>query len=171
VGGGGGGGQKTSPPEGGGREPRDGPGPPPPPPPPSETFFVCWRTAYILKVAVCMSGRVHRAIQSDPLPPRPEALKQSRAARHLQISVGVGPGRPHDLVQPQSPPALWGSATVSAALSHPNDRREVVARPETSIFPPPTGTPEARAGVTRRARPSLYAFLRDTSDLIPRGMH
>lgn len=55
------------------------------------------------------------------------------------------------------------------ALRPTSDHMEMMEPPQASIITPPTGPPVARLGVRRRARPSLDAFLMDTSDPIPRG--
>ena len=78
----------TSLPQCAAREPGGDARPPATPPPPLKSFWVRWRTACHLQIAVRVPVQGPRAIPFDP-PPPPEALKQCGAACYLKISMWV----------------------------------------------------------------------------------
>jgi len=158
----------TSLPECAAHEPGGDPRPPATPPPPSQ--IVLGAVADRLPPANRCAGACPGATR-DPLRPPPPSRGSQTGWGGLPpetFRVGVGLGRPRDLVQPPSPP-LRRSVSVLGGPPQPSDRMVVMTPRDPSIVPTPTGPQEPRSGVTRQERSPLHACLSHMSDPVPRG--
>jgi len=128
-----------------------------PPSPPPKSFWVRWRTACHLQIALQVPMQAPRTIPSKPPPLRRSSNSVARPAT-CKYPCGRR-SRPPLRSRSTGSLSFTGSVSVVIGPPQPSDRTVVMAPREPSIVPTTTGPQKPRSVVTKRVRSPLHACL------------